>query len=56
MSLRTEMVQLEKLEYFKVKHSILYCTDFRTTLCKLWTQSYDRELQRQRCKFLQRYG
>jgi hypothetical protein len=21
-----------------------------------WTQSYDRELQRQRCKFLQRYG
>jgi hypothetical protein len=22
----------------------------------IWTQSYDRELQRQRCKFLQRYG
>jgi hypothetical protein len=23
---------------------------------QFWSQSYDRELQRQRCKFLQRHG
>jgi hypothetical protein len=31
---------------------------FKNALCMYvaWSQSYDRELQRQRCKFLQRHG
>jgi hypothetical protein len=30
--------------------------NFWVIWAQYWSQSYDRELQRKRCKFLQRYG
>jgi hypothetical protein len=33
-----------------LKNALAFYNDSSTTLAKFWSQSYDRELQRQRCK------